>query len=560
MDESGKVPVEILIPSPSIRFVSDASLLVSWSGPPSIETNSWVLTLLRRLSRAPSVWQIENLHPAYSSLQIDFGPKAPTPAVRMEFVRNLCSQIVYGEMMDGELKQIPVRYDGEDLAEVAKCIGTTVEEVIRLHSESEYRVAFLGFAPGFPYLLGLREVLNVPRKALPRLKVPAGSVAIAGFQTGIYPVESPGGWQLLGRTPVELFAPGRDPTCWLKPGDRVRFKALSEPRAFQQKKAVLRDWPGDSLVEILAPGMFSTLQDFGRTGMAHLGISRGGAADPLALRIGNQILGNSSQAAAIEMTASGLKLRFLKDAWFCLAGADAPSTLDGRPLEVWSAVQAYRGQTLEVGALAKMRTYLCVRGGFGAEVVLASRSTFVNGGWGGFAGRELRAGDILSAENMIVGEPSYRSRSLFLRRLYNEDHGVLHVTRGPQWDWFSDAAKGTFLENQFEVSNDVNRLGLRLIGPNLEYAVNARASEMLSEGVAAGAIQVSPSGVPMILFCEQTTTGGYPKIVNICSNDVFRLGQLKPGDKLRFKEIEREEAWRTAREFEETLQSMGFVS
>lgn len=560
MDKMGKAPGHILVPAPSIRFVSDNSLLVAWPGPPSIETNSWVLKLFKELSRTSPKWQIENLHPAYSSLQIDFGALAPHPAERIKFVRDQCSQITYGELWGGELKEIPVRYDGEDLPEVARFVGTTVEEVIRLHSESEYRVAFLGFAPGFPYLLGLREALHVPRKALPRVKVPAGSVAIAGFQTGIYPVQSPGGWQLLGRTPVDLFAAGRDPACWLKPGDRVRFKALAEPRAFPQKKVAVREWPGDSAIEILAPGMFSTLQDCGRLGSSHLGISRGGVADALALRVGNQILGNSTTAAAIEMTASGIKLRFVKDTWFSLAGAEAPATVDGKPIEMWSAVQAFSGQVLEVGMLAKMRTYLCVRGGFGAEVILGSRSTFVNGGWGGFAGRELRAGDVLSVENMIAGEPSYRSRSLFLRRLYAEDLRWLHVTRGPQWDLFSDGARRALFESEFAVSNEVNRLGLRLIGPMLEYAANAREAEMLSEGVAAGAIQVAPSGVPMILFCEQVTTGGYPKIANVISKDLFRLGQMKPGDKFRFKEVSREEAWRVAREFEETLQSMGFVS
>ena len=123
----------------------------------------------------------------------------------------------------GETVEIPVSYDGEDLPEVASLTGLEPEEVVRRHTAPEYTVAFLGFSPGFPYLVGLDPALEVPRRDTPRTSIPAGSVGLAGNQTGIYPTASPGGWQLIGRTEVTLFDPARDPPALLAPGTRLRF-------------------------------------------------------------------------------------------------------------------------------------------------------------------------------------------------------------------------------------------------------------------------------------------------------------------------------------------------
>ena len=127
------------------------------------------------------------------------------------------------EAVAGEPVEIPVTYDGEDLEEVAGLTGLDADEVVRRHTEPEYTVAFLGFSPGFPYLVGLDPALEVPRRDTPRTSIPAGSVGLAGTQTGIYPTASPGGWQLIGRTDVTLFDPGRDPPALLGPGGRLRF-------------------------------------------------------------------------------------------------------------------------------------------------------------------------------------------------------------------------------------------------------------------------------------------------------------------------------------------------
>lgn len=545
------------IPPATIRFASDSSVLVSWPEPSAIETNSWVLELFYRLHETASDWAVINLHPAFCSLLIEFDFQKVNVTKLLEHLREQCRKLSFGSFRGGKQVEIPLHYNGADLAEVARITGLSQQDVVRWHSEAEYRVGFLGFSPGFPYMLGLREKLHCPRKKVPRLKVPEGSVAIAGSQTGIYPNEGPGGWQLLGQTEVQLFDPYRQPPTFIQPGDRVKFKALREPRGPATRRDRARIWNGDALMEVLASGFFSTVQDGGRPRLAHLGVSIGGAADPLAFRVGNKLLGNEPDAASIEMTATGVTVRFKKDTWISVCGAECLVRLDDHAMEMWTAIPVLAGQVLSVGEIRGMRAYLCVRGGVEVEPLLGSRSTFVSGAWGGFQGRALREGDVLNVGSEPLNPPLLRSRLLWLARMYDEETQLIRVTRGPQWDWFSDEARQIFFSHTYEVSDEVNRLGIRCIGPNLDYAANRRDVEMLSEGVAAGAVQVPAGGQPMILFCEQCTTGGYPKLANAIRSEAFKLGQLKPGNRIRFQEVTREEAWRINQEFHTNLQTLG---
>src|SRR5262249_33523724 len=204
--------------------------------------------------------------------------------------------------------------DGPDLLEVARLTGLPPEEVVRRHVAATYRVYFLGFLAGFPYLGGLPSELAVPRLAAPRTHVPAGSVALAERQTGIYPVPSPGGWRLIGRTPLRLFDPAANPPALLRPGDRVRFVAggmsgasgsggtYAPPVASHTGPHAEEEVPW---LRVLRPGPLTTVQDLGRPGNARYGVSASGAADADALLLGNLLLGNSPAAAGLEITLGG---------------------------------------------------------------------------------------------------------------------------------------------------------------------------------------------------------------------------------------------------------------
>src|SRR5208337_503765 len=204
---------------------SDSSLLIVFGNTISPELNQRVITLFRAI-QARCDPRIRNLHPAYASLLIDFNPLRMTHDELTAVVRQLDNAVSVAVDEGTEVVTIPVCYDvefGPDLAEVARHAGLSAEEVIRLHSSPTYLVYFLGFSPGFVYLGGLPEILHTPRLATPRPSIAGGSVGIAGSQTGIYPVDSPGGWKLIGRTPLRMFDPEATPPTRLQPGDRMKF-------------------------------------------------------------------------------------------------------------------------------------------------------------------------------------------------------------------------------------------------------------------------------------------------------------------------------------------------
>lgn len=535
-----------------IELISDSSILVRFADQPSLDANDRALRFFYRVRRVMD--GLKGVHPAYASVSIDFDP------AKIEFIplrrqlEKILEESKREHAVNGEIISIPTLYDGPDLDEVAKLLDLTTEEVVRLHSGVEYKVAFLGFTPGFPYLHGLPQRLNCPRKSTPRVRVPAGSVAIAGKQAGIYPSESPGGWQLIGRTDADLFDPRRTSPALFKPGDRVHFVPTRALKVRAEKKLPRPQAPAaEAMIEVLDGGVQSSLQDLGRPNYLHLGISAGGAADPLAYKVGLGILGNPAGAPAIEMTMKGGRFRFLKDTWIALTGSECDATLDGRTLDMWSAIPVKCGQELVCGVIENMRTYLHVRGGFQAEVLLGSKSTFVSGHWGGAL---LNTGDFVKAGEQKESHLLHRPPALILRRMYSDAAKVLRVTRGPQFERFDPQARSAFFETTYTVADEVNRLGLRLEGTPLPSST--AIEELTTEGVAPGTVQIPSSGKPLLLFCEQCTTGGYPRIANVIGADLWRLGQLKPGAKFRFHEVSLDEAWRLRREQEDALQRVGF--
>jgi len=204
-----------------IRRASDQSLLVSFASEISLDAHRQVLRLMRGLAGR---WGVRNLHPAYASLLVTYDPRIQTAEAMRRHVEQAAAAPL--DLPEPRTVEIPVHYDGQDLENVARLHQLTPEQVIAIHSGAEYLVYFLGFSPGFPYMGGLPEAIATPRLPAPRRMVPAGSVGIAGGQTGIYPVASPGGWRLIGRTDLVLFDPQRNPPTLLEAGDRVRFLPL----------------------------------------------------------------------------------------------------------------------------------------------------------------------------------------------------------------------------------------------------------------------------------------------------------------------------------------------
>ncbi|MDT0212518.1 urea amidolyase family protein [Rothia sp. ARF10] len=436
--------------------------------------------------------------------------------------------------------EVPVRYDGPDLDDVATRTGLSREQVVAAHTGTPWRVAFGGFAPGFAYLVGGDPRLVVPRRAEPRTRVPAGAVGLAGEFTGIYPRESPGGWQLVGTTDLVLWDADRDPPALLTPGTTVRFTLASgrstvatQRSSAQPHHAPPRHPPATRAavtraLEVLDPGPLTLVEDLGRVGHAAVGVGRSGATDVGAFLLGNRLLGNTDTAPGLEATLGGLRLRAHGDVLVCLTGATAPVTVDGRPVAHASLVEVRDGQELSLGVpAAGLRTYVGVRGGLDVPLVLGSASADTMSGLGP---RALRAGQVLAVGSHTTGFPVVDAAVPAAPALGPVE---LDVLRGPRWGWFADP--GQLARTTWTVSTDSDRRGVRLEGAPLVRRPERQDVELPSEGMVRGAIQVPPNGLPVLLLNDHPVTGGYPVIGVVRAASVDRAAQLQPGQPVRFR-------------------------
>ena len=438
--------------------------------------------------------------------------------------------------------EIPVVYggsDGPDLAEVAERSGMTAAAVVEAHASPSYHAFMLGFMPGFAYLGPVTEAIVAPRRATPRLRVAAGSVGIAGRQTGIYPRESPGGWAIVGRTNVVLFDPFRTPPALVQPGDRVRFVPVER---LDPMPPVVPPKETDHLpaVTVMRPGLLTTVQDAGRWGHQSLGVPVGGALDASALRTANAAVGNPPDAAALEVTLAGCELRFDRACAAAVSGADLGVELDGRPMPLDTPVRCAEGSHLRfTERRAGARAYLAFRGGLDVPPVLGSRSTDLNAGFGGFGGRALRAGDRLGT---IGASDGARCRAGEECRRPTADPGGSAAARaaGASRRLVRCDALAALERTRFTVTPQSNRVGYRLASP--VALSRSRDGEMISDATVAGGIQVPPDGQPILLMADRQVTGGYPILATVITADLPLAAQLAPGDGVTFEVCSRSAA------------------
>ncbi len=472
--------------------------------------------------------------PALTSVLVIFDPQVTTVAALGHGLRRRLDE--HALEPTREVHEIPVRYggpQGPDLAEVATRLGLAADEVVALHSGAEYEVEMLGFMPGFAYLGTLPDALELPRRATPRTRLPAGSVAIAGRQTGVYPAASPGGWHVLGRTNARLFDPARRPPALLQPGDRVRFRPVAALAPGQPPAASGAVFTSEPALEVLDPGLLTTVQDLGRFGWRSQGVAWSGALDPGSLAGANVALGNAAGAAGLEITLQGPHLRFLRALRFALCGADLSAVLERNDLGAWPvplgvAVQARPGNVLRFGEPARgCRAYLALAGGLSAPLVLGSRSSDVKAGLGL---PPLRGGELLGLGG---GETAGGGMVLPAPPAPTGSEAEVRVILGPQQDHFAPADVAAFLATGWSLGHDSDRFGARLDGPRLRPL---GPGEIASDGLVPGCVQVPPDGRPIVALGEGPTTGGYPKIATVVAADVPRLAQVVPGQgRLRFR-------------------------
>ncbi len=533
------------------RPAGDAGLLIETDEPPA--------TLASAITQAglPAVLDVV---PGARTVLVITVPGSWDPGE----LATVIGQLPAGNLGAGDAAEveIPAVYDGPDLAEVARLSGLSVSEVVEAHSRAVYTVGWLGFAPGFGYLTGLDPRLaGVPRLPSPRVRVPAGSIAIAGGMSAVYPASSPGGWRLIGRTTTRMWDPGREPPALLAPGRRVRFIAQQGPSAGSAPGQAKRLAPPTASLRLPLSRIsrssgrvrwrpFRTLADTATEQSACL---------PRVLRMPRAWPRPTCWRAirparpGIELTLGRAEFRAGGGCTLAVAGAPADITLrtgqggqaSQRPFGAAFAVPD--GGVVSIGPpTAGLRSYLAVSGGITTPAELGSRSADLHSGVGG----PLRAGAILPVGGPAPA-PGDRQGSLSPaagagvgplpgagRRLQRSGRfparGAitrLRIVPGPRTDWFAPRALPALLGSVYKVAAASNRTGLRLDGQALTRSGEA---ELPSEGVVTGALQVPHDGQPILLLSDHPTVGGYPMIAVLATADIGLAAQLRPGDKIAF--------------------------
>ncbi|MFT4069143.1 biotin-dependent carboxyltransferase family protein [Paraburkholderia sp.] len=297
-------------------------------------------------------------------------------------------------------------------------------------------------------------------------------------------------------------------------------------------------------IEVLKPGALTTLQDLGRRGYQRLGVPVNGVMDERSHRLANALLGNAQSVATLEITLMGPTLRFAVDAVIAVTGADLDAKVDGEPFPRNEAKVVSAGSELAFGKRRSgVRAYLAVRGGFKVDPVMGSASLFARGGYGGFAGRALAKGDVIQLNDSSEARVSVVNKAPVAsdEDVLADAEAPIRVMAGREWALFDPASRHAFLQEPFRLTPQSDRMGFRLEGPKLELT---HATQMESEALGFGAIQVPADGNPIVLMADRQTTGGYPRIAQVCAVDLPRLAQKMPGESLKFSLIGIDDAQR----------------
>jgi biotin-dependent carboxylase-like uncharacterized protein len=287
-----------------------------------------------------------------------------------------------------------------------------------------------------------------------------------------------------------------------------------------------------SKIIVIDPGPLSTVQDLGRFCFQRYGIPQAGAMDEFALEIANLLVGNERNEGAIEITSSGFKATFEGNANIAITGGDLGATLNDEEIESWQSFLVSSGNTIKFNRIKKgFRAYLSISGGISVEKVLKSKSTCLAGKFGGFGGRKLRSNDVLSCGGVFN---KVKPTKIDVAHFQDYHRKRIRVILGPQKEYFSDGEIDEFFKASYILTINSDRMGYRLAGPEL---FKESSTELLSEGVATGSIQISGDGLPIVMMVDHQTTGGYPKIANVISIDLPTLAQFKAGDELSFEPV-----------------------
>jgi biotin-dependent carboxylase-like uncharacterized protein len=409
--------------------------------------------------------------------------------------------------------------------------------------------------PGFAYCSGLDPSLRLPRLEKPRTAVPPGSVAIAELQTAIYPKTTPGGWNIIGRSPDLLFDPLKDRPSLLNASDRVQFieididqfKKIQAEESLNVSQHIKKYDSQKGAVEVISSGLLTTIQSLPRYGLAHLALSAGGSMDKEGARLANALVGNSEDAAGLEITGTGPKLLFHLDTWVAWVGAQCVVKIDGQIVPGNRPVYIRQGQTLSFGGMTQgYRIFLALRGGIESEFILGGRGSHLSAGVGD---KQVQKGDLLDLSRLSREAPLLKQLdqehhphpkwSVASPSLSRQNVQLIKAIPSVHLNLLNTQEQASLWESVLTVSSQSNRMGMRLDG---NFSISSPIAGIASQGIWFGTVQLPPSGQPILMMAEHATTGGYPRLLETIESERSKLAQLRPGDKIQFVPITLEEA------------------
>lgn len=530
------------------------------------------LALYRSLVRA-NLHAIQSLVPAAQTILVNFDPYQSQQQQLIQQIAAL--DLDQDQQQQHQTQVIPIRYDGADLAQVAEQQGLSVQELIRRHHQSVWQVAFIGFAPGFAYMRSPDQPFGeIPRLAVPRKKIPAGALGLAGQYSGIYPKDSPGGWQWIGNSTEKMWDLSRPNPALLLPGMTVQFEdvthqaqriqvpstwgaaSTAKPENSADQTAVAHKLDQDqaltasgtvaaspvpAALSITAASLQMLIQDQGRFQHAHLGVGQAGAMDRSAMHSANRLVGNPVDSAVLELLGGGFQAQIERPITLSVSGAETRIQVDyaisGQSAQRYfymsgQAIALDRGDRIKIEQpSAGLRIYMAIRGGFALSPILGS---YAYDSLAGLGPQPLQVGSVLyqgQAQTQHVAAAEIGSRQL----PKVGDCVELDVVMGPRSDWFDAQSLALLFAQSWQVSQDSNRVGLRLQG---EQALTRSISrELESEGTCIGALQVPSSGQPVLFMHDHPLTGGYPVIAAVAPHHWDLVAQIPAGCWIKFKKI-----------------------
>ena len=544
-----------------IYALGDSGITIEFAKVIDPKINDTVIALTGYLKDL-SVEGVVDIIPAYSSVSVIYDIKeirkkhSSASKYVTEQIEIAIAQCNSQKTNASRIVEIPVCYDvslGIDLEEMSASKNLTFEEIIAIHTSKSYRVYLVGFISGFPYMGVVDEQIAAPRKKSPRTKIEAGSVGIAANQTGIYPFDSPGGWNIIGKTPIKMFDAQRDSPVYLQPGDEVVFKPITLEDFRNQESVITSHESGNNqreklitqsslLIAVQKQGIADSFQDLGRYGFQHLGINTNGAMDKIAAKAANFLVGNSENEAVLECHFPAGTIIFNADTLIAISGADFTPTIDEKEIPINSPVLISKGSTLAFKKWKSgVRIYMAVQNGFILDKWLGSYSTNTKAVAGGFHGRNLRSSDELLVMNNGNAKSIWLNSKIKFHveidNLYNFEE--IEIVVGNDYKFLTNESKIKFLTNEFLISMRSDRMGYRLESEELFLSEKL---ELISSAVSRGTMQLLPNGQIIILMSDHQTTGGYPKIGHVTSASFSSLAQIPSNKKIRFKIISTEQA------------------